>query len=211
MSFATKAEIARSVLEYLSEHPDAQDTLEGIVEWWLVERRVVEQWVSVREVLDELVRAQLLVSWDDSGARTFYGLKRPRAGQIPSTPHRSSSESRPARPRRPGPDIRRQTSAASEKEISRMASTIQNRARHLLILPLNSGGTLHLVPGETSAPVEDFDIERNEKVERLLKDGLIAVTRSQDEQHVAAQPVAAPDEHHQAAGVEEHRRPSRRN
>lgn len=92
-----------------------------------------------------------------------------------------------------------------------MASTIQNRARHLLILPLNSGGTLHLVPGETSAPVEDFDIERNEKVERLLKDGLIVVTRSQAEQHVAAQPVAAPDEHIQAAGVEEHRRPSRRN
>lgn len=92
-----------------------------------------------------------------------------------------------------------------------MASTIQNRARHLLILPLNSGGTLHLVPGETSAPVEDFDIERNEKVERLLKDGLIAVTRSQAEQQSAAQPVAAPDEHNQAAGLEERRRPSRRN
>jgi len=211
MRVATKAEIARSVLEYLSEHPDAQDTLEGIVEWWLVERKVVEQWATVREVLDELVRAQLLISWDDPGARTFYSLNRPRAGQSPATPKRASSESRVAQLRRRGPDTRTQTSAASEKEISRMAFTIQNRAKHLLVLPLNSGGTLHLVPGETSSPVEDFDIERNEKVERFLKDGLIAVTRSQAEQKGSAQPVAAPDEHQQAESVEERRRPSRRN
>lgn len=57
-----------------------------------------------------------------------------------------------------------------------MASTIQNRARHLLVLPLNGGGTLHLAPGETSSPVEDFELDNNEKVGRLVKDGLIAVS-----------------------------------
>lgn len=56
-----------------------------------------------------------------------------------------------------------------------MASTIQNRARHLLVLPLNGGGTLHLAPGETSSPVEDVELDNNEKVGRLLNDGLIAV------------------------------------
>jgi hypothetical protein len=61
-----------------------------------------------------------------------------------------------------------------------MASTIQNRAKHLLVLPLNSGGTLHLAPGETSSLIEDFELENNEKVERLLKEGLIAVTKSGD-------------------------------
>jgi hypothetical protein len=59
-----------------------------------------------------------------------------------------------------------------------MAFVIQNRAKHLLILPFNSGGTLHLAPGETSSPVEGFEIENNEKVERLSKDGLVVVAES---------------------------------
>jgi hypothetical protein len=59
-----------------------------------------------------------------------------------------------------------------------MAFVIQNRAKHLLILPFNSGGTLHLAPGETSSPVEGFELENNEKVERLSKEGLVVVTES---------------------------------
>lgn len=62
-----------------------------------------------------------------------------------------------------------------------MAFTIQNRAKHLLVIPLNSGETLHLAPGETSGPVEGFELDRNEKVERLLNDGLIASTQSEGE------------------------------
>jgi hypothetical protein len=59
-----------------------------------------------------------------------------------------------------------------------MAFVIQNRAEHLLVLPLNSGGTLHLAPGETSSPVEAFELENNAKVERLSKEGLVVVTES---------------------------------
>lgn len=78
-----------------------------------------------------------------------------------------------------------------------MASTIQNRARHLLVLPLNGGGTLHLAPGETSSPVEEFELDNNEKVGRLVKDGLIAVSAADDS------PSAGQDEgevHHAAGG-----------
>lgn len=59
-----------------------------------------------------------------------------------------------------------------------MAFVIQNRAGHLLVLPFNSGGTLHLASGETSSPVEGFEIENNAKVERLSKEGLVVVTES---------------------------------
>ncbi|HST54090.1 MAG TPA: hypothetical protein VLJ61_18935 [Pyrinomonadaceae bacterium] len=59
-----------------------------------------------------------------------------------------------------------------------MAFVIQNRAGHLLVLPFNSGGTLHLAPGETSSPVEGFEIENNAKVKRLSKEGLVVVTES---------------------------------
>ena len=71
---------------------------------------------------------------------------------------------------------------------------------------------VHVSPVDPrNRPTKPVCIERNEKVERFLKDGLIAVTRSQAEQKGSAQPVAAPDEHQQAEGVEERRRPSRRN
>jgi len=30
----------REILAYLADHPDAQDTLAGIFEWWLLERKI---------------------------------------------------------------------------------------------------------------------------------------------------------------------------
>ncbi len=57
-----------------------------------------------------------------------------------------------------------------------MAFTITNRARHLLVLPLNSGETVHLAPGETSPPIEDYELAKNSKVERLMQDGIITAT-----------------------------------
>ena len=80
MCIVMKADIARAVLAYLADHQDAQDTLEGIVEWWLVKQRIVEQTAVVREVLDELVTEGLLVSRPDPNMRVFYSLNRQRAG-----------------------------------------------------------------------------------------------------------------------------------
>jgi hypothetical protein len=50
-----KSQIAHEILAYLAEHPDAQDTLEGIVHWWLLERNIKYQMNFVREILDDLV------------------------------------------------------------------------------------------------------------------------------------------------------------
>ena len=50
-----KQQISNEVLAYLVEHPDAQDTLEGILEWWLLERQIKFQTARVKEVLSELV------------------------------------------------------------------------------------------------------------------------------------------------------------
>lgn len=82
MCVVTKAQVARSVLSYLAAHQDAQDTLEGIVEWWLVEQRIVEQTAAVREALDELVAAGLLVARGHPGARALYRLDGRQAERI---------------------------------------------------------------------------------------------------------------------------------
>ena len=43
------------ILEYLDRHPEAQDTLEGIVEWWLLETRIQRAFAEVKTAIAELV------------------------------------------------------------------------------------------------------------------------------------------------------------
>ena len=56
-----RSEIASEILAYLAEHPDAQDTLDGIAQWWLVERKIRCQTSAVEEALADLVAKGLLV------------------------------------------------------------------------------------------------------------------------------------------------------
>jgi hypothetical protein len=56
-----KAQIAHEILAYLSDHPDAEDTLEGIVQWWLLERKIKYQRDLVKEAISELIKNQLIV------------------------------------------------------------------------------------------------------------------------------------------------------
>lgn len=84
MCQAEKPYIARNVLDYLSKHREARDTLEGIVGWWLVEQRIIEQTAAVKEVLDELVADGLLLKSEGADSRVFYHFKSgPRGGEPP--------------------------------------------------------------------------------------------------------------------------------
>lgn len=71
-----KSEIARLVLSHLSENVGAQDTFEGIVEWWLLEQGIRQRAAEVREVLDELSGRKLIVARTGRDARTRYRLNR---------------------------------------------------------------------------------------------------------------------------------------
>ena len=48
-------EIERSLLSYLRGHPQAADTLDGIVEWWLPLQRYETARRRIERVLDRLV------------------------------------------------------------------------------------------------------------------------------------------------------------
>jgi len=56
-----ESEIARDVLGYLINNPDAQDTLEGIVEWWLFQMKLERRTMKVKEVLADLVAKELIL------------------------------------------------------------------------------------------------------------------------------------------------------
>jgi len=47
--------VKKRILSYLVRHPDAQDTIEGIVNWWLLEERIVSIAKDVEEALSSLV------------------------------------------------------------------------------------------------------------------------------------------------------------
>lgn len=71
-----KDKIAGEILEYLADHPDASDTLEGIVQWWLLERRIEHEVVFVESVLSELVEKGLIQKKVKQNQNAQYYLKR---------------------------------------------------------------------------------------------------------------------------------------
>ena len=74
MCTTDKSQIARQVLSYLTEHVGAQDTFEGIVEWWLLEQRIKQRAAEVREVLDDLAGRKLIVERTGRDERTRYRI-----------------------------------------------------------------------------------------------------------------------------------------
>ena len=69
MCVADRTEIAHDVLSYMVENRAARDTLEGIVEWWLLKRRIGHNTAEVKAVLDELAAKNLIVEYEASDKR----------------------------------------------------------------------------------------------------------------------------------------------
>jgi len=77
-----KEQLAEEILQYLIDHPNAQDTLKGIVSWWLLERTIKHQIALVKEVLDRLVADGLVIAQQGSDSRTLYKINRRRRKTI---------------------------------------------------------------------------------------------------------------------------------
>ena len=67
--------IRREILAYLARHPQAQDTIEGIVEWWLLEQRIVDTTREVEKVLDELAAENVVARRQERDGKVYYHLK----------------------------------------------------------------------------------------------------------------------------------------
>ena len=71
---ASSAEIEDAVILYLRNHPDAADTLDGIVDWWLPQQRYEIARSRIERVLDRLVGAGLLRRDNLPGGSELYAL-----------------------------------------------------------------------------------------------------------------------------------------
>jgi hypothetical protein len=74
--------IANQILAYLVEHPQAQDTLEGITEWWLLEQRIRYAITDVDRALGNLLADDLVVARQCADGRTYYALNRVKEREI---------------------------------------------------------------------------------------------------------------------------------
>jgi len=68
--------LSREVLSYLVRHPEAQDTVEGIAEWWLLDQRIAEVVGDLESVLRDLVRQEFLLASKCKEGRLYYRLNR---------------------------------------------------------------------------------------------------------------------------------------
>jgi len=66
------ANLQLQILDYLARLPQAQDTIEGIVEWWLLEQRIRVATAEVQSVLRNLIARRLVIEWRGPDGRTHY-------------------------------------------------------------------------------------------------------------------------------------------
>ena len=82
MGTPNKAPLAYEILAYLLEHPEAQDTLTGIVEWWLLEQHITRQTTHVKAALAELLAQELLQERTGSDFRVHYRINQDKYQEI---------------------------------------------------------------------------------------------------------------------------------
>jgi hypothetical protein len=70
----TTSEVALKILRYLDQNPNAADTVEGILEWWLPKQSIYEEEKVVKRALDEMVKRDLILATRSSDARKHYRL-----------------------------------------------------------------------------------------------------------------------------------------
>ena len=74
--------IGNEILAYLVDHPKAQDTLEGIANWWLLERTIKFQEAQVKKALSDLVARGLILEKKGSNSQRYYRINKHKYKEI---------------------------------------------------------------------------------------------------------------------------------
>jgi len=82
MCLTDEASITREILSYLLAHSKAEDTIEGIVDWWLLEERIRRRTIEVQKVLDKLVAEDLLLVRRSQDSKVRYGINDQKINEI---------------------------------------------------------------------------------------------------------------------------------
>jgi len=67
--------VSHYILDYLSDNPDAGDTFEGIMEWWLLTQSIKFEMQTVSAAIASLVAEGLIVEQKGLDSRSIYSIK----------------------------------------------------------------------------------------------------------------------------------------
>ena len=73
---------AHKILRYLMDNPKAKDTLEGIVEWWLLQQNIKQSITLIRGAVDKLIQKGFLVETQGTGRTTYYQVNNEKLPEI---------------------------------------------------------------------------------------------------------------------------------
>ena len=75
-------ETSNKILAYLMDNPEAQDTLEGIVDWWLMQQEIKRNVVLVKIAVDGLIHKGFLLERHGDDMRKYYQVNREKMPEI---------------------------------------------------------------------------------------------------------------------------------
>jgi hypothetical protein len=65
---------AFEILDYLARHPDAQDTIEGILHWWVLDSCIRKYAPRITKTVTQLVKQGFLQQKRSADGNVFYRL-----------------------------------------------------------------------------------------------------------------------------------------
>ena len=74
--------VIQHILRYLIEHPEAKDTTNGILRWWLPRGGMDRAEEEVQEVLDTLVARGWLTQRQTITSQKLYGMNKEKLEEI---------------------------------------------------------------------------------------------------------------------------------
>ena len=74
-SIRVRREASHYILDYLYNNPNAGDTFEGIMEWWLLTQTIKFEMQTVSEAVAGLVAEGLIVEQTGRDSRSIYRIK----------------------------------------------------------------------------------------------------------------------------------------
>lgn len=75
-------ESSHKILAYLMNNPNAQNTLEGIMDWWLLQQDIKRNVALVRKSVDGLIQKGFLLERQGEDRTKYYQLNRERLEEI---------------------------------------------------------------------------------------------------------------------------------
>jgi len=72
---------APEILDYLSRHPDAQDTIDGILHWWVLDSCIRKWAPKIAETVAQLVERGFLEKRASADGHFLYRVARRQVGQ----------------------------------------------------------------------------------------------------------------------------------